>query len=84
MLPLYFGNDGLGTKQLQTRGLVTVTMSYVQMARSPFLFQLDPSGIQVVLGYADGVVRLFAVESETDPSQLTSGIYRLTKALQAK
>ena len=46
---------------------------------------MDPSGIQVVLGYADGVVRLFAIESETDPTQLTSGtMYRLTKALQAK
>jgi hypothetical protein len=46
-------------------------------------FQLDPSGIQVILGYADGVVRLFAIESDTDPSQ-SGTIYKLTKALQAR
>ena len=49
------------------------------------LFQLDPSGIQVLLGYADGVIRLFALESETDPSGASGKtVYRLTKALAAK
>ena len=51
-------------------------------------FQMDPTGNQVILGYADGVVRLFALESETDPSNLalgsTSSVYRLTKALAAR
>ena len=48
-------------------------------------FQLDPTGIQVILGYADGVVRLFAIETEADSSQQSAGtIYKLTKALQAR
>ena len=46
---------------------------------------MDPSGIQVLLGYADGVVRLFALESETDASGASGKtVYRLTKALAAK
>jgi hypothetical protein len=46
---------------------------------------MDPTGNQVVLGYADGVVRLFALESEQDPTNLRSGtMYRLTKALSAR
>jgi hypothetical protein len=46
---------------------------------------LDPSGIQVLLGYADGVIRLFALESETDPSGASGKtVYLLTKALAAK
>ena len=38
-----------------------------------------------MLGYADGVIRLFALESETDPSGASGKtVYRLTKALAAK
>ena len=50
-----------------------------------YFLQLDPTGIQVILGYADGVVRLFAIETEADASQQSAGtIYKLTKALQAR
>jgi hypothetical protein len=46
---------------------------------------MDPTGNQVILGYADGVVRLFALESETDSSTRASGsVYQLTKALSAR
>ena len=48
-------------------------------------FQMDPTGNQVILGYADGVVRLFALESETDSSTKSAGsVYQLTKALSAR
>ena len=45
---------------------------------------LDPTGIQVLIGYADGVVRLFALESDTDAAGGGKTVYRLTKALAAK
>ena len=46
---------------------------------------MDPTGNQVILGYADGVVRLFALESETDSSTKSAGsVYQLTKALSAR
>ena len=46
---------------------------------------MDPTGNQVLLGYADGVVRLFALESETDPTSMGgSSMYKLTKALSAR
>ncbi len=43
---------------------------------------MDPTGNQVILGYADGVVRLFALETESDAK--TGTVYRLTKALSAR
>ena len=47
------------------------------------LLQLDPSGIQVLIGYEDGVVRLFAVETENDA--ISGGnIYKITKALNVR
>ena len=47
---------------------------------------MDPTGNQVLLGYADGVVRLFALESESDPTSGggASSMYKLTKALSAR
>ena len=46
---------------------------------------MDPTGNQVLLGYADGVVRLFALESETDATGGgSSSMYKLTKALSAR
>ena len=47
---------------------------------------MDPTGNQVLLGYADGVVRFFALESESDPTSGggASSMYKLTKALSAR
>ena len=47
---------------------------------------MDPTGNQVLIGYADGVVRLFALESETDSTGMggASSMYKLTKALSAR
>ena len=45
---------------------------------------MDPTGNQVVLGYADGVVRLFALETENDTKSTGSSMYKLTKALSAR
>ena len=45
---------------------------------------LDPSGVQILIGYADGVLRLFALESDTDTGAGGKTVYRLTKALAAK
>ena len=44
---------------------------------------MDPTGNQVILGYGDGVVRLFALETESDSTK-TGTVYRLTKALSAR
>ena len=57
------------------------------MATKPnfiFLLQMDPTGNQVILGYADGVVRLFALETESDTKSTGSSMYKLTKALSAR
>ena len=51
---------------------------------SYFPFQMDPTGNQVILGYADGVVRLFALETESDTKSTGSSMYKLTKALSAR
>ena len=45
---------------------------------------MDPTGNQVILGYADGVVRLFALETEQDSKATGSSMYKLTKALSAR
>ena len=45
---------------------------------------LDPTGVQILIGYADGVLRLFALESDTDTGAGGKTVYRLTKALAAK
>ena len=45
---------------------------------------MDPTGNQVILGYADGVVRLFALETESDTKSTGSSMYKLTKALSAR
>lgn len=47
--------------------------------------EIDPTGVQVLIGYADGVLRLFAIESEGD--SITGGggnIYKVTKSLSAR
>ena len=51
---------------------------------TPLYLQMDPTGNQVVLGYADGVVRLFALETENDTKSTGSSMYKLTKALSAR
>ena len=45
---------------------------------------LDPTAVQVLIGYADGVIRLFALESDTESTGGGKTVYRLTKALAAK
>ena len=47
-------------------------------------FQMDPTGNQVILGYADGVIRLFALESENEATTGSGSVYRLTKSLSAR
>lgn len=46
--------------------------------------QLDPSGILVLIGYSDGVLRLFAIESEGDSLGGGGNIYRVTRSLSAR
>ena len=53
------------------------------IARKAFKLQQDPTGMQVLMGYDDGVVRLYGVESETD-SIRGGNIYKVTKALSAR
>ena len=45
---------------------------------------MDPTGNQVILGYADGVIRLFALESENEATTGSGSVYRLTKSLSAR
>lgn len=46
---------------------------------------MDPTGNQVILGYADGVIRLFALESENETAVGGKGsMYNVTKALSAR
>ncbi len=47
----------------------------------------DPTGMQVLMGYDDGVVRLYGVDAETEAGGGGGGagnIFRITKALSVK
>ncbi len=45
----------------------------------------DPTGMQVLMGYDDGVVRLYGIESEAEGSGAAVGnIFRITRALSVK
>ena len=50
------------------------------------LFQINPSGRLLLIGYDDGVIRLFAVEfaSATDAAGGGVGLYSVTRALSAR
>ena len=48
------------------------------------LFQIDPSGRLLLIGYDDGVIRLFAVESESVAAGGGVGLYSVTRALSAR
>ena len=52
------------------------------------LFQIDPSGCLLLIGYDDGVIRLFTIESESasasDAAGGLVGLYSVTKALSAR
>ena len=47
------------------------------------MFQYDSSGMQVLIGYEDGVLRLYGIESESEPI-IGGNIYRVTKALSVR
>ena len=44
----------------------------------------DPTGMQVLMGYEDGVVRLYGIETESESRIGSGNIFRITKALSVK